>query len=484
MKHLTVVFLMALLVLTGLAAGGEPPANASLATASQANTILEQTRRLLLDPRIVEETRNARLAIGEAKKHPANPLFGEDKPWESRFDNVYANVIYDEEEKIYKCWYSPYMIDLSAKGMTAEERAKPYTPPKTREMGVCYATSKDGITWRKPNLGLVEFDGSKRNNIVWRTRSKIWGHGAGIFKDPMDLDPDRRYKTIFKSDVLSVGTSADGIHWDNAFPRLEANASGDTHNNAFWAPTLNKYVGITRTHGDLGRQVARIESEDFVNWTKPEVVLEGLDKNLQTYAMPTFYYGGIYLGLVAVLDIESDRVSTELTWSPDTIEWNRVCPGSPLIPNSEESMAYDWGCIYAAATPVVLEDEIRVYYGSSDGQHYGWRNGFFNLATFRPDGFAGYESIDYEDYAMVTTKPVIFAGDKLCISADLFEGWSSIKVNVMDEQGNKILASEKIKQSVTDGPVHWIEAMELKGKRVRLEFILDGAMLYSFAFSD
>src|SRR5262245_27056308 len=31
---------------------------------------------------------------------------------------------------------------------------------------LCYATSKDGITWEKPDLGLVEFGGSKKNNII------------------------------------------------------------------------------------------------------------------------------------------------------------------------------------------------------------------------------------------------------------------------------------------------------------------------------
>ena len=30
----------------------------------------------------------------------------------------------------------------------------------------CYAESDDGIHWRKPNLGLCEFQGSKANNIM------------------------------------------------------------------------------------------------------------------------------------------------------------------------------------------------------------------------------------------------------------------------------------------------------------------------------
>jgi hypothetical protein len=481
MKARTIHFATPIILLTiAISAYGD----GAFADDSHGSSFSERTKYLLLDSRIIDRTRNAQLGVGEVKKHPANPLFGEEKAWEARFDNVYANVFYDEEEALYKCWYSPFLVDHSAKGMTPEERAMPYKVPSNREMGVCYATSVDGLTWEKPALGVVEFDGSTENNIVWREREGIWGHGAGIFKDLADLDPARRYKALFKGDAMSVGTSADGIHWDKVTPYSEVNASGDTHNNAFWAPTLSKYVGITRTHGELGRQVARIESVDFVNWSSAEVVLEGTNKDLQTYSMPTFYYEGLYLGLLAIHDQESDRVWTELTWSPDTVEWHRVCPGTPLIANSEEETGYDWGCVYAASGPVILDDEIRLYYGSSDGKHYGWRNGFFNLATLRPDGFAGYESIDIEDYAFIATKPIIFQGKDLRITVDMLEEWSSARVNVQDEQGNKILAGKVIKETVTDGIVQWKDDINLKGKRVRLEFIIDGARLYSFSFSD
>ena len=69
-------------------------------------------RFLLLDARIVEDARNAELALGTIEKHAANPLFGEDRPWEKRFDNLYANVLYDDEEEIYKCWYSPFVVEI------------------------------------------------------------------------------------------------------------------------------------------------------------------------------------------------------------------------------------------------------------------------------------------------------------------------------------------------------------------------------------
>jgi hypothetical protein len=302
---------------------------------TSAQESVKPTKFLVLDSRIIDNVQNARLTLGTIKKHPANPLFSEEKLWESRFDNLYPNVIYDKEEQVYKCWYNPFIVDHSAKGMTPEERNKPYSPPRNRETGVCYATSKDGLKWVKPKLGVVEFNGSKKNNIIMRESPGIWGHGVGIFKDPLDLDPARRYKAIFRSHVMSVGFSADGIHWDKSFPCPEMNAGGDTRNNAFWAPTLGKYVGITRTNTDYGRLVSRIESEDFVKWSKAEVVLKGVDTNLQTYAMSTFYLGGVYLGLIAIHDQQADHVWTELAWSPDTKQWNRICPGTPLIANSK-----------------------------------------------------------------------------------------------------------------------------------------------------
>ena len=44
---------------------------------------------------------------------------------------------------------------------------------------VCYATSTDGINWEKPNLGLVEYNGNKNNNIVkFQKNGKHLGLGA------------------------------------------------------------------------------------------------------------------------------------------------------------------------------------------------------------------------------------------------------------------------------------------------------------------
>jgi hypothetical protein len=206
---------------------------------SLSNITAHSNHYLLLDSRVVKNVENAKLTVGTVEKHKSNPLFIEDKPWEKRFDNLYGNVIYDEAEKIYKCWYSPFITDMSALGMSLEERDQlEYDPPDNREMGICYATSEDGITWRKPEMGLVEYEGNKNNNILWRgsgEREELWDgpHGAGIFKDYRDPDPNRRYKAILKKEILSVAFSADGIQWDESIACPEADVAGDTHNNAF-----------------------------------------------------------------------------------------------------------------------------------------------------------------------------------------------------------------------------------------------------------
>ena len=447
-------------------------------------------RHLLLDSRVVEGSINARLVLGSVKKHEANPLFGEDRLWEKRFDNLYANVIYDEQERLYKVWYSPFIVDHSAKGMTRRQwREKKYQAPVDREMAICYATSNDGISWHKPDLGLVEYAGSTRNNILWRGREgssalRAGPHGVGIFKDDREPEPTRRYKAILKSEILSVAFSRDGVHWDTPIDCTDVDSSGDTHNNAFWAPTLGKYVGITRQWGDkpFRRQVARTWSHDFVDWEDSQVVLEGLDGEHQTYAMPVFFYGGIYIGLLAVHDQVSDRVWTELTWSPDTSTWHRVCAGTPFIPNGITEGDYDWGCVFAAACPIIKKDEILIYFGGNDGLHTSWRNGYFCLVTLRLDGFAGYRADASDRQATVTTAPVFERTDELRVSADVENG-GVLLVRVINDEMRVVAESHPIRIDVSDKKVRWRDdrlLSETKSEPTRLQFVLHRAIVYSF----
>ncbi len=439
-------------------------------------------KHLLLDERIVESADNARLMLGTVRKEPRNPLFTEDKPWEPRFDNLYANVLYDEHEQIYKCWYSPFIVDQAVTRTPREKRKTlEYLDAlhgNEREMGICYATSTDGVRWTKPELNVVEFEGSRRNNIVLRRV-----HGAGIWKDAHETDPSRRYKLFGKTDdaePLGVAFSADGLHWSKPVVCNEIGAAGDTHNNAFWDERLSRYVGITRLW-DKQRIVGRCESPDFRTWTKAVPVFAGKHER-QTYAMPVFQYAGLYLGLVMILDTRTDVVDCELAWSTDGIAWKRICEGTPLIPRGPDG-SFDDGCIYAAALPIVRGDEILLYYGGSDDTHGSWRAGGFGLARLRPDGFAGYEPADPKRPASILTRPITPA-NRLLVSTDADGG--NVRVHAVAADGSALARSRPITSSVTDAPVEWEEAgpaSVLPPGTTRLKFELTRARMYAFSLT-
>lgn len=452
---------------------------ASLATARlQLRSNPTPSKHLFLDSRIVESRKDLTLRVGTVAKDPANPLFAEDKPWEVRYDNVYANVIHDEKAGIFRCWYSPFIVDPAVSETPRSEWAtKPYQP-RRREMGVCYAESKDGLRWTKPELGLVDFEGSKQNNLVMRGP-----HGAGVVFDPHDPDPQRRFKMFFQHRGVSGAFSSDGIHWSKEVNFPGINAPADTHNFAQWIPKLNKYVGITRLRNKATDQriVARTESTDFLNWTKAEEVMQAVTGSPlnQTYAMPFFEYEGIYIGLVMIFNTATDTVWCELAWSPDTLTWERVDVDHPLIPLGD-GKSYDSGCIYAAANPIVTKDGILMYYGSSNGPHTGWRDGFFCLSRLRSDGFAGLAANKVK--GTVVTKPVEITSADLSLNVEAPNGL--VRVGVLQSETCSLENSIPIKGDHLSATCAWTGAnlSPLVGKKVQLVFEMQSAKAYSFQF--
>lgn len=430
-------------------------------------------------------TTNMSLHVGTVAKHPANPLFEEDRPWEQRLDNCYGNIVFDPDERLYRCWYSPFIEAPSAKNKTLQERQQiPYEGYPKQEMGVCYAESSDGITWHKPDLGLVEYAGSTANNLVMRGP-----HGVGVLDDPAATSAAQRYKAIYWG--LHVRYSADGLHWSPQ-QKINCDLAGDTHNNALWVPGLNKYVAFTRdwrktdrhiegeeskTRHSWKRLVSRIESSDFINWSQSQVVIELEDWELQPYSMAVFEYAGVYLGLLAVHDQISDRVWTELTFSADSVSWQRIDAGNALIGCSDIELDYDYGCVYACAGPVVLDDEIRLYYGGSDYLHFGWRNGCLALATLRPDGFAGYQQTDANEIGTLTTVALAYAGEALKVTADVDAG-GMLLVEVLDASTHAVLANQQLGETATDALA--LQAGAVNANAIQLRFSARAAKVYSF----
>jgi len=459
-----------------------------------AKSLMKRARFLLLDSRIIESTENAELTVGVVQKDKNNPLFGEDKPWEPRFDNPYCSIIYDEEEKLYKCWYSIFIRSgprggSPGEGLAPEKRAWVNWREGNRKCGVCYATSKDGIHWEKPELGLIDFNGSKKNNIVIE-----YDHGVAVMKDLHETDPNKRYKAIHPRRNSAVWFSSDGINWGK---KLNAGyiADGDTNQAIWWDPDIGKYVLITRQWNKTTKTIDRYSgghrtkvrsvSSDFLNWSKPKLVIEGLDLRMQIHDMPVVPHAGVYLGMVGLFDVGASKQWCELAWSPDSIEWHRIQPGKPLIPNGPVMGDYDWGCIFASR-PIVRKDEILIYYGANDGRFMAWRSGYFALARLRPDGFAGYEQIlgGSNKTGSVTTKTVSVVGNSLCVSADVAPS-GFVKVTLFDKDNKKLAQGKLVTKTVSDAKIEWKDGFsfkKLKGKKIKLKFELRESKLFSFSF--
>ena len=474
--------------------------------ANESSPISRGSTVLLIDPRIVDTVVGADLVLGAISKHPQNPLFGEDyfavqrRPWETRFDNVYPNIVRDPESGLFRVWYFSFLTDSDMADIPLAERpSRTYSSPD-REDGLLYAESTDGIHWTKPDLGLIDFQGSRANNIVMSTQSHGI-HSGGVLRDEHETDPDRRYKMIFRSRrerAMAVSFSPDGLDWSEPVLWADHNAVGDTHTNGFWDPLREKYVVVTRawtqsTPENLyqgQRIVVRTESADFLTWTQPTEVLRGANEHDQIYSMPIAPYRDIYVGLPAVFHKgdqhapDWDLVDTELAFSLDTEHWWRAKPGSGFIPHGEGTYptgSYDCGCIYAS-TPIIVDDEVWIYYGGSNGTHNGFRESSLNLATLPIDRWAGYSVGPSQGH--ITTSPVRFDGSGLSLNAAVAQD-GSVRVALLDASGVAIDgfsfdACESIEGDGVRLPVAWSTDVATLGSRVvRLVVELQNASLFA-----
>ena len=167
-------------------------------TASQP-LILDSGPQLLIDDHLVDDIWMIRRSPELPVKSLDNPIFETPAPFE---DASYGGntVIYDEQaEHPFRMWYSVAMTGDS--------------PPCH---SVAHAVSQDGLHWETPNLGLIEYNGSKDNNLCMEIDQ---GSGA-VLLDPEDPDPDRRYKIMHKrpwregmEGRVTISFSPDGIHW-------------------------------------------------------------------------------------------------------------------------------------------------------------------------------------------------------------------------------------------------------------------------------
>ena len=103
-------------------------------------------RELFVDHFLIDRLRGVRLQLHEPR--PAEQVIRIDRPWENEFNYGYKVF---QEGGLY------HLIYLARTTLPKEQRFR---------RAISYARSRDGIHWEKPNLGLVEVDGSRENNVI------------------------------------------------------------------------------------------------------------------------------------------------------------------------------------------------------------------------------------------------------------------------------------------------------------------------------
>src|ERR1700759_5422528 len=133
---------------------------AAIAAAQQASEPLKigNNVQLFVDDYVVGSLDGVELQL--QKPRPAGVPIRFDKPWEGN-TRAYFTVFHDGDK------YRLYYRGASEPSYVRPSALKPgETVPPIHRALTCYAESTDGINWTKPSLGLVDFNGSKDNNIV------------------------------------------------------------------------------------------------------------------------------------------------------------------------------------------------------------------------------------------------------------------------------------------------------------------------------
>ncbi|MEG0911105.1 MAG: hypothetical protein RSC58_06900 [Ruthenibacterium sp.] len=407
---------------------------------------------LLLDKGILVgfNLTNAQIEVNPIQKDTENnPLFTEEffaadaKKWEVRYDNGYPNVIYDEIYHVYRCYYTLFTLDECSEQTPIERRGTDEYKPHGRIASLCYAQSDDGIHFVKPNLGLVEFNGNKNNNILMR-----YAHGTGVFLDKEEQNPKKRYKLVTKVEYcaarhyMATAFSEDGIHFSNLMEWPEFNPAGDTHNFPMRDDKTGKFAVITRIWKDGVRICAKCESDNFINWSQPVEIMRGSGFEQQVYSMPVFRYENLYLGLASIYhegdtdDANYDTVDVALAYSTKLEYFDRVTTQQYVIERDNAPYrqgTFDCGCIYAAA-PIEMDGKLWVYYMGGNGKHTGFRETSFARGYWEKDKFAGYVAKNSAKSAKLVTSHFCLYGDNLYILADIAQG-GSLSVALGTKQG-------------------------------------------------
>jgi hypothetical protein len=470
-------------------------------------------RHLFLDDHEIERITGLRRVVNPPRKHPDNPVVRADRPWEASV-SVYGTTFFDETTSCFRMYY---LIGCPTPGEWADEQGRSHPYPNTTRVG--YATSADGVHWEKPDLGQVDYNGSRANNILALGRRNA--EGISVLRDETDPDPARRYKALYwdhaagaphlhptlnrvlwqdgsPTDGAYIAWSPDGLRWTIHPGNPVVQAYMDTNQNLLWDSERRIYVAYSRF--GFGRKIARSESADFLHWSAPALVMEcdsADGEATQFYGMGADLYEGLYIGMLWVYREGGDGcIDTQLGVSRDGIEWQRVADRQTFLPLGPAGTWED-GMARCAERIIPVGDELYIYYSGVNGPHSGPKfpadsivrthPPAIGLAVLRRDGFVSLDAGDDEG-ALLTT-PFAMPEGGLRLNVEATRG--RVRAAVCEEAGALIAISEPVTGDQLAAEVIWRPGQEASscptglraGRRVRLRLTAQRARLYSYWFA-
>lgn len=474
-------------------------------------------RELFVDDHLID-----RLVGGAATRlhHPVarEVALEHDSPWEGT-GSGYHSVFHDGQR--YRLYYKAWHLEI-VDGKLRSSR---------HPLFCCLAESDDGVRWHKPDLGIVPYQGSGKNNIVMASGrvgnvNVDAGHPAVFLDENPEATERGRYKAIFRSaspNGLLPFQSPDGIHWSpmTDAPILSGLGAFDSQNLAFWDPVLGKYRAYWRIFDEGKRAIRTATSDDLIHWD-PHRDLQYVDsprEHLYTNQVKPYYRAPhILIGFPTryaergwsesmralpeaqhreLRSSAENRFGTALTEgllmaSRDGVlfkRWNEAF----LRPGIERPGTWHYGQQYIAWHVVETAPslpgaprELSLYAGES---YWTGKGSALRRYTLRMDGFVSIQAP--LSGGELITKPLVFSGPQLTLNFATSAA-GVVRVEIQDAAGKPVPGfalsdCAEVFGDTIDRPVSWKgndDVRSLAGRPVRLRFLLKDADLYSFRFGE
>ncbi|MBP85361.1 MAG: hypothetical protein CMJ64_01375 [Planctomycetaceae bacterium] len=366
-------------------------------------------RELFTDAALIERI-DGELELRLHHPTPREIVMEHNEPWEGN-NTTYHCVFKDGD--IYRMFYV-------GRHSTFTEKRQLNIGPSS----FCYAESDDGIHWRKPNLGLCEFQGSKANNILMDETAAVQHNvrlGApAVFRDDNpQATPDARYKTFMQSQrPLPLGMmpmkSPDGIHWSPMSDKpVITDGAFDSMNLVFWDSERGEYRAFWRyfTGGTTNakewkpagvRAVRTATSKDLFHWEAQADVKYQSSLETELYENGIHPYHRAPHLLIGLPVRYVDRAGAPSTTSPDGSDQAgpdrvRNWPASlRALPDFEQRQARS--ALSERYGTAITEG---LFMSSRDGVNFHrWDEGFLRPGPERPgtwnygQQFVGWHSVE------------------------------------------------------------------------------------------